>query len=465
MQELGAYGYDSATAKYDNYDVFGKILMEKIAMTICVSRPIALPTPFPLYGDEVFAVIALSVASLAIGKSTLGTMPECEATQLLVEALQKVGVPVQRNGAAVAVQGVGLSGFQQSDVALQTGNNGLVLRALLGLLAGLPHETVVEAQGQLARRSLVRVIEPLAQMGVHVAATYKYTPPLHVFGVAPVQPIQLDFPLPNFYLKFSLLLAALFAEEESVISEPTASISHLEHLLTCADVQEHDGRHVVRIMPQDIEPFGREEIPMDTEIADFLVVASALQGKPIALGNVLVNPSRASALNWLLQHTDAVAVEKTGSWNCEAADISLAAPVVLPSAIEITGNNARQYRNALPMIAALCAGHGVELRVHNALDIRQNHCDWIAALVDGLSSFGVEMEEHDDGFVLRGTMALHGAGVACYDDESIALAMLALAVAVGDDTVLYDVPATPKIQHCLAALGLQAMAENPENAG
>lgn len=436
-----------------------KILMEKTAMTVCVSRSLSLPIPFPLYGDEVFAVIALSVASLAIGKSRLGNVPECEATRLLLDALEKMGVSVQRGGSTVAVHGVGLSGFTQSDTALQTGDNGLVLRALVGLLAGFPHETVIEAQGQLARRSLVRIIEPLADMGVHIAATYKYTPPLHVFGITPVVPIQFDFPLPNFYLKFSLLLAALFAEGESVISEPSPSISHVENLLTCADVEERNGRHSVRIMPQDIEPFGKDTIPIDTEIADMLVVASVLQGKALALDNVLVNPSRASALNWLMQHTDAVTVQKTGSWNCEAADITLAPSVLLPSSLEITGESTRQFKTALPMIAALCAGQAVELRLSNALDIRQNHCDWIAALVDGLSSFGVEMEEHDDGFVLRGTTALHGAGVACYEDESIALAMLALAISVGDETVLYDVPNTPKVQHCLAAFGLQAMVE------
>lgn len=437
--------------------------MEKTSTMVCVPRPLSLPMPFPLYGDEVFAVIALSVASLAIGKSTLSNVPECDATRLLLDALETMGVPVQRNGSTIVVQGVGLAGFAQSRAALQTGNNGLVLRALVGLLAGVPHETVVEAEGQLARRSLVRVIEPLADMGVHIAATYKYTPPLHVFGITPVLPIHFDFPLPNFYLKFSLLLAALFAEEESVLSEPVPSISHLEHLLTCADVEENNGRHTVRIMPQDIEPFGRDTVPVDTEIADVLVVASVLQGKPIALGNVLVNPSRASALHWLMQNTDAVVVQKTGSWNCEAADITLAPSVVLPPVLEIAGETTRQFKTALPMIAALCAGQPVELRISNALDIRQNHCDWIAALVDGLSSFGVEMEEHDDGFLLRGTTALHGAGVACYEDESIALAMLALAIAVGDETVLYDVPTTPKVRHCLAAFGLQAMVEEGEN--
>lgn len=427
-------------------------------MTIEIVRPADLPEPFPFYGDETFSVLALAVAALAVGPSELRGVPVCSDTLLLLDALAQFGVPVRRDGTTVSIRGVGRGGLHKPDAPVQTGDSGLVLRVLAGLAAGQPFETVIEAQGQLLRRSLVRMIEPLAEMGVHVAATYKYTPPLHVFGKLPVAPVRFDFPLPNFYLKIPLLLAALSAEEESFIGEPSPSVSHLENLLTCAEAHEVEGRYRVDIFPQDIEPFGRDTIPFDAAVADVALIASVLRGRDVQFGNVLVNPTRASALGWLAAQGNAVTEHRTGSWNCEAADVGIAAAATLPAQITIGGSDTRRFRTALPMIAALCAGRPVELRVSDAIDIRQNTCDWIAALVDGLAGFGAVTEEHDDGFLLRGTTALHGAGVACYNDETIALAMLALGAAVGDATVLYDVPDTPRVRHCMAALGLPAEA-------
>lgn len=428
-------------------------------MTLEISRPVVLSEPFPFYGDETFSVLALAVAALAVGDSELSGVPECDDTRLLLTALGQLGVPIQQNGTTVEIEGVGRTGLLQPETALQVGDSGLVLRVLTGIAAGQPFETVIEAQGLLLRRSLVRMIEPLADMGVHVAATYKYTPPLHVFGKSPVAPVRLDFPLPNFYLKLPLLLASLFADGESFISEPSPSVSHLENLLTCAEAREVDGSYRVDVFPQDIEPFGRDTVPFDTALVDVMLLHAVLQGRAMKCGNVLVNPDRASLLGWLMQHTNAVTVRKTGSWNCEAADIELAANVVLPPQITMAGKDVRRFRSALPMIAALCAGRDIELQVTDALDVRQNTCDWIAALVDGLAGFGAYTEEVDDGFLLRGTTSLHGAGVTCYNDEVIALAMLALGAVAGDATALYDIPDTPRIRHCIAALGLQAEEE------
>ena len=423
-------------------------------MTIEIVQPAQPPVPFPFYGDELLSALSLSIAAIAVGKSEFRGVPDTGDIRLLADALAAMGVPVRREGDTVEIKGVGRSGLRAPSAPLEAGDSGLVLRLLLGLACGIGGETVIAAQGQLARRSLVRVIEPLAAMGVHIASTYRHTPPLHVFGVSPVQPVRLDFPLPNFYLKLTLLLASLFAEEESAITEPTASVSHLEHLLTCADIRAEGGRHCVEILPQDIEPFGSESVPFDAALADLLLAVSALTGTACWCDNTPVNPTRGSVFSFLHRYSSSLSVVRTGSWNNEAGGIRLEAPVALPAQIELRGEETRRLKPALPMIASLCAGLPVELDVRDALDIRQNRCDWIAAIVDGLTGFGADVEEHDDGFTLRGS-SLHGAGVACYNDEAIALAMLAPAVAVGDATVLYDVPDTPRIRHCMRAFGLE----------
>ncbi len=427
-------------------------------MTIEILQPVEPPVPFPFYGDELLSSLAVSISAIAVGKSDLRGVPDTEDIRLLVHALSAMGVAIRREGDTITVKGVGRTGLIAPSGPISAGDSGLVMRILAGLASGIGGETVIEAQGQLARRSLVRIIEPLSAMGVHIASTYKHTPPLHVFGVSPVQPVRLDFPLPNFYLKLTLLLAALFSEEESVISEPQASISHVEHLLTCADVRERDGHYSVQILPQDIEPFGSETVPFDAALTDVLLAVSALSGKPYTGDNTPVNATRGSVFSFLRQYSPSLSVVRSGSWNNEAGSVRLVSPVELPARIELRGEETRRLKSALPAIAALCAGLPVELDVRDAIDIRQNRCDWIAAIVDGLAGFGAEMEERDDGFTLRGAR-LQGAGVACYDDETIALAMLAPAVVAGDATVLYDVPDTPRIQHCLKAFGLAASAE------
>ncbi len=423
-------------------------------MTIEILQPIEPPVPFPFYGDELLSALAISISAIAVGKSELSGVPDTDDIRLLTNALSAMGVPIRREHDRVAVKGVGRSGLRAPSEPIHAGDSGLVIRILAGLACGIEGETVIEAQGQLARRSLVRIIEPLAEMGVHIASTYKHTPPLHVFGPSAVRPARFDFPLPNFYLKLTLLLASLFAEETSLIREPTASVSHIEHLLTCADVREDNGRHSVEIVPQDIEPFGNESVPFDAVLTDVLLVASALSGRPYTGSHTPVNTTRGSVFSFLQQFSSSLSVVRAGSWNNEVGSIHLASPVELPARIELRGAETRRLKSSLPLIASLCAGLPVELEVRDAIDIRQNRCDWIAAIVDGLAGFGAEVEEHDDGFTLRGA-SLCGAGVACYDDESIALAMLAPAVVAGDATVLYEVPDTPRIRHCLKAFGLE----------
>lgn len=423
-------------------------------MTIDIVHPIEPPVLFPLYGDELLSVLAVALSAIAVGKSAISGVPDTDDVRLLLSGLAAMGVPVHRSGDTVVVKGVGRSGLCVPQEPISAGESGLVLRILTGLACGVQGQTVIEAQGQLARRTLVRMLEPLAGMGVHIAATYKHTPPLHVFGPERVQPLSMEFPLPNFYLKLPLVLAALFAEETSVISEPYPSVSHLEHLLTCADIRTDGGRHSVEIFPQDIEPFGSERVPMDAAVVDVLLAASALAGTPYSCDFAPVNTARSTLFAFLYQYSSSLSVERAGSWNNEAGSIQLSAPVELPSRIELRGTDSRRLKSALPAIAALCAGLPVELEVRDALDIRQNHCDWIAALVDGLTSFGADVEEFDDGFLLRGGQ-LQGAGVACYNDEAIALAMLAPAIVIGDATTLYEVPDTPRMRHCLNALGLE----------
>ncbi|MES2764442.1 MAG: hypothetical protein V4642_01130 [Bacteroidota bacterium] len=462
------------------------------------------------YGDDQATISALSVASLANGESTIIGACEHDESKLLKEILDSLGVEItttaviaekkktvilseseestaegfaakdQSNAESLCpadisldkgdilpgfknvlkVQGNGLQSFKENKTPINVGNNGILLRAITGLLVGQKHEYDIIGSGQLLKRSLVRFLEPLEEMGAQFHSSYRQTLPLKIFGTHPLKNISYEAPLPTFTTKLTILLAACNTKGKSLFKEPYPSATYCEELMSNAEIFKNEVEYRVEISGGAPDAF-EVQIPRDILLVDCEVLAAILLKQSHVIHDVSPAEGRGNLVEWLLKYAKGITFKKDENNLLKTGTLIISENVEFEN-LELTGKETRRFLNALPFLAVLFSAFKKRLLVRDAIDVRQRKCDWLAAIVDGLAGFGIEPEEFDDGFEISGKEDLHGGAAICYDEESIALAFIALGAAVGDFTQLEDVPNTPRIQHVLKSLQCEVLESLPQ---
>jgi 3-phosphoshikimate 1-carboxyvinyltransferase len=376
-------------------------------------------------GDKSIAHRYAILAALADGRSRLSQYApgaDCHST---LTCLAGLGVDVHISGTSVTVNGRGLRGLRSPSAPLDAGNSGSTMRMLAGVLAAQPFTTHLVGDASLSRRPMRRVIDPLVQMGARIDAIDGHAPlvihgaPLHAIAYAPG--------VPSAQVKSAVLLAGLFADGTTTVTEPAKTRDHTERALVAFGVAPRtDGLSVSITGGQTLTPQALE-VPGDFSSAAFwLAAAAALPGSRIEVADVGLNPTRTGLLDILrrfgatvtIGHVRTEAGEPRGTVLVEAGDrrqITIA-PAEVPGLID-----------ELPAIAALAA-HGGEVSVTGAAELRVKESDRIAVLVAGFRALGIDADERADGFVVRGRGAPTGGVADAAGDHRMAMAFAIAAL-------------------------------------
>jgi len=395
------------------------------------------------------------IAALANGPSLLSNYApgaDCHSTLACLRAL---GVSITEDGTTVTVMGRGLGRLGSPDGPLDAGNSGTTMRMMAGILAAHPFTTTMIGDESLSKRPMRRVIEPLSQMGCRIDST-EGRPPLTIHGTA-LTPITFTAKTPSAQVKSAILFAGLQTHGTTTVSEPAQTRDHTEQAFKAfgGSVRVEDGGRRVSIDgPQPLS--GQQvSVPGDFSSAAFwLVAAAARPGSRIEIEDVGLNPSRTALLDVLRRLGARVTVHyQTGSAGPQAGAAGEPRGTVIVEGdrigrIDITPEEVPGLIDELPAIAAL-AGHGAEVSVRGAAELRVKETDRIAALVAGLRALGISADERPDGFVAgesgRSTV---GAGPAdARGDHRMAMAFAIAALAgqspsqiVGADSVVISYP-------------------------
>ena len=388
------------------------------------------------------------IAALAHGPSRLSNYApgaDCHSTLACLRAL---GVSVTEDGMTVTVMGRGLGRLGSSSGPLDAGNSGTTMRLMTGILAAHPFTTTMVGDESLSRRPMRRVIEPLALMGCRIDST-DGRPPLTIHG-ATLRPVTFDSPTPSAQVKSAVLLAGLHTQGTTTVVEPAQTRDHTEHAFTAfgGSVHVEDGGKRVSITgPQQLA--GQQlTVPGDFSSAAFWMVAAAARpGSRVEIEDVGLNPSRTALLDVLRRFGARVTVElQAGSAGEPRGTVIVEGDRI--GRVDITPAEVPGLIDELPAIAAL-AGHGVEVSVRGAAELRVKETDRIAALVAGLRALGIPADERPDGFIAgeagRSTV---GAGPAdARGDHRMAMAFAIAALAgqspsqiLGADSVVISYP-------------------------
>jgi 3-phosphoshikimate 1-carboxyvinyltransferase len=382
--------------------------------------------------DKSISHRAAIVAAMGDGQTLIGNYLEAEDTLSTLAAVEAAGCQVNRGGAAVRVDGVGLRGARSA--AIDVGNAGTLLRLLPGWLAGQPSGSwTLDGDESIRRRPVDRIAEPLTLMGAAVEARDGRLPPLTVRGSA-LRGIEYRLPVASAQVKSCVLLAGLLADGATTVIERRPTRDHTERMLRAAGVavRTENASSPVTIRGElpasrvTVEPVAaleprRIEVPGDFSSAAFFVVAALLvHGSEVRLEGVGVNPGRIGLLGILTRMGAGLEVIETAS----AGQEPVATIVARSGPLQGTRVGAGEVPLAideLPLVAlAGCFADG-ETVVSGAEELRHKESDRIATVVDGLSALGATIEATDDGFAVTGTGGLRGGTLDAAGDHRLAM--------------------------------------------
>ncbi|MCF7936644.1 MAG: 3-phosphoshikimate 1-carboxyvinyltransferase [Synergistales bacterium] len=353
-----------------------------------------------------------------------------------LECLRQLGCRVERDGHRVRVGGGGP--VRETETALDAGNSGTTARLLCGLLAGIPGAfSVVTGDESLRRRPMSRVVDPLRTLGARIDGRDGGTRlPLSIRGTL-LTGGSYTPPQASAQVKTALLLAGLSARGSVTVTEPLPSRDHTEIMLDYLGVPITRKGNSVTVYPFPDIPGGEMRVPGDISSAAFWVAAAAiLPDSSLTLRGVGRNPTRTGSLDALGRMGLQMAWGRESTSGGEAVgDLTVTSSPV--RAIRIGAAEVPAMVDELPVLAVAATQAEGTTEIRGAGELRVKECDRIAAMTEGLRALGADVEEHDDGWTIRGGGRLRGGAVESRGDHRIAMA-LAVAGLAADGPVEID---------------------------
>jgi 3-phosphoshikimate 1-carboxyvinyltransferase len=389
-------------------------------------------------GDKSISHRGIMFGAISEGQTTLThflTSADCLST---LNAFKQLGVPIEREGTTVKIQGVGLHGLKASDQPLDMGNSGTTTRLIMGLLAGQPFDSTLIGDASLSKRPMKRVSVPLAQMGAEIDTTDGHLP-VTVKGTK-LHAVNYQLKVASAQVKSALILAALQAETPSTLIEQLPTRDHTERMLTAfgADVQTADDGVTITVQPQPHMTGQTMTVPGDmSSAAFFMVAASLVPGSKITLKDVGLNKTRTGLLEILQQMGGKVTINTTPTDGEPIGDLTIEAADLKP--IEIGKEQIPAVIDELPLVALLAAKANGVSKVTGAEELRVKETDRISAIVQEFKKLGIAIEELPDGFVIDGRQPWHvtDTELDAHDDHRIGMVL-------GVAALLVDTPLTLK---------------------
>ena len=396
-------------------------------------------------GDKSISHRYAMLAALAEGTSELrhfAAAADCHST---LDCMKALGADVKVEKDAVRITGHGTRGLKSSWRALDAGNSGTTMRLLTGILAGQEFSTRLTGDASLQKRPMKRVMTPLREMGAEIRAKDDNFAPLEIKG-GRLRAIEYQMPMASAQVKSAVLLAGLFAEGVTSVTEPARTRDHTELALEefGAAIERHGrttkihgcfgGNAAGKLVAKSLD------VPGDLSSAVFFIAAaSLLADSSIAIHNVGLNPTRTAILDLFAGMGASIQMLSLQSSHGEiVGDLAVKGASLKGGVIE--GELIPLVIDELPMLAALgpYTEEGIEIR--NAAELRVKESDRIAALAENLRRMGATVEERPDGLRVEGRRAgkLHGAEIEPHGDHRIAMAFAVAALAAEGATVIRD---------------------------
>lgn len=363
------------------------------------------------------------------------TGADCLST---ISCFRQMGISVEQNGTSVVVHGKGLHGLTRPSGIIDAGNSGTTVRLLSGILAGQPFDSTITGDASIQKRPMKRVMTPLSQMGASITSVHENgCAPLQIKG-SPLHGIHYLSPVASAQVKSCVLLAGLYANAPTSVTEPAISRNHSELMLRYfgADIQCEGTTSTV--LPDPMLIGQKVNVPGDISSAAYFIAAALLvPGSEVLLKNVGINPTRDGMLRVVrAMGGDVTLINESTDGAEPCADLLIRSSSLHATTIE--GELIPTLIDELPVIAVLAAFAEGTTIIKDAAELKVKESDRIAVMTENLKRMGADVEPTDDGMIIHGGRPLHGATINPHLDHRIAMSFAVAALAADGETKIQD---------------------------
>ena len=394
-------------------------------------------------GDKSISHRSIMLGSIALGTTEITHFLEGADCLSTIDCFRKMGVEIERKPSSILVHGKGLRGLTAPASTLNVGNSGTTTRLISGILSGQNFATTLSGDDSLNSRPMKRIMTPLNTMGAHIRSLNDNgCAPLHIRPGA-LHGIHYQSPVASAQVKSAVLLAGLYADSPTSVTEPALSRNHTELMLQGFGAYVATDLHTDGTATAHVEPckelYGQQIcVPGDISSAAYFIAAALLvPGSELLVKNVGTNFTRAGFLKVCkAMGADIETVSQTIEGGESRADLLVRYSHLKGTVIE--GDIIPTLIDEIPMIAIMAAFADGQTVIRDAAELKVKETNRIDTVTAGLKAMGAVITPTDDGMIIEGTGHLNGASIQSYLDHRIAMVFSVAGLASDGETQIVD---------------------------
>lgn len=384
-------------------------------------------------GDKSISHRAVMFGSLAEGTTEVLNFLQGADCLSTIDCFRRLGISIENTPDHILIHGKGLHGLQKPDGILDTGNSGTTTRLISGILAGQPFETTLTGDASIQKRPMRRIMEPLSMMGADISSLRgNDCAPLRIKG-APLHGIHYHSKVASAQVKSAILLAGLYADDITRVTEPVISRNHSEIMLKYFGADLQSEGITAAISPNPALHGQKVCVPGDISSAAYFIAAGLLvPGAEILIRNVGINPTRDGILKVAQAMGGDITLLNVNHDGEPTADLLVKHSTL--HGITIEGAIIPALIDELPVINVMAACAEGTTIIRDAAELKVKESNRIDVMVRYLSAMGCAITATEDGMIIEGGRSLHGAVIDSHMDHRIAMSFAIAALVADGDT-------------------------------
>lgn len=382
---------------------------------------------FELIGDKSISHRAVMFSSISKGDNKISNFLMGEDCLSTISCFRKMGVDIQIDGKDVYVKGNGLYGLKRPKEILDVGNSGTTIRLMMGILAGNKFDATLIGDNSIAKRPMKRVTDPLRLMGCNIEGKddANYTP-IKIYG-GDLKAIDYHMPVASAQVKSALILASLYANDTSFIYEKVKSRNHTEIMLKSFGADINVENLKISVNPVN-ELFSQDiYVPGDISSAAFIIVSALItKGSEVIIKNVGLNETRTGIIDVVKNMNGNIEIINERLVGGELVGDLLVRYTKDLCATTIDKDIIPRLIDEIPVIAVLATQAEGTTIIKDAQELKVKESNRIKSMVGNLKILGADIEELEDGMIIKGKSKLNGGKIKTFKDHRIAMAFSTL---------------------------------------
>jgi len=379
-------------------------------------------------GDKSISHRSIMLGGIAEGITEVYHFLQGDDCLSSIDCFRKMGIYIENKHDVVRIHGKGLHGLKQPDSVLNTGNSGTTTRLISGILAAQSFESILNGDESIQKRPMTRIINPLAQMGAQIESlNHNGCTPLKIKGSV-LKGINYRAPVASAQVKSCILLAGLYADKTTSVTEPYLSRNHTELMLKSFGAKLESDHTTTTIYPARQLLAQKITIPGDISSAAYFIAAALIvPGSQVLIKNVGINPTRAGLLDVCQDMGADITLENIREKDTEpVADIIVKSSSLHGTVIE--GAMIPRLIDELPVIAVLACFANGKTVIRDAGELKVKESNRIDTVSGNLALMGANVAPTEDGMIIQGGAPLHGAVIDSNADHRIAMSFAVAAL-------------------------------------